>query len=82
MSAPKARLIGLIGLVSAAFLPGSAFAVPERVIEPERKDQGFPAVMQEQREEGIRIAGPNEQPQPAGSGIDECIAQCANGVGW
>jgi hypothetical protein len=83
MYALKTRLAALIGFGSAVILTGLAFAAPERVIEPEIADQGFPSFIQEQRQERIRIATKNgEQPRPAGSGIDECIAHCSNGVGW
>ena len=84
MYALKTRLAALIGFGSAVILTGLAFAAPERVIEPEIADQGFPSFIREQWQERMRIAQPNdsEQPGPAGSGIDECVAHCSNGVGW
>jgi hypothetical protein len=83
MSGPRTRLVALLSLILGIVLTGSV-AAPKQVIEPGIGDQGFPSFIQEQRQKRMRIAQPNdtEQPGPAGSGIDECVAHCSNGVGW
>ena len=80
---PRPVLATLLGLISGAMLTGSAIAAPKEVTEPAIQEQGFPMFIQKQRQERIRIAHPSdsEQPGPAGSGIDECVAHCSNGVG-
>jgi hypothetical protein len=83
MSGPRTRLVALLSLISGIVLTGPVAAAPKQVIEPGTEDQGFPSFIQDQGQELMRIAQPDrEQPGPAGSGIDECVAHCSNGVGW
>jgi hypothetical protein len=71
----------LLGLVIAVML---STAAAKRVIEPPRRDQSFPILIQKVQKDRIKLAVPKaaEQPSPAEAGIDECVAHCSNGADW
>jgi hypothetical protein len=74
----------LLGLVIAMNSTAPATAAAKRVIEPPRRDQSFPILIQKVQKDRIKLAVPKaaEQPSPAEAGIDECVAHCSNGADW
>jgi len=71
-------------VLATAIISAPVSAAPEQVIKSEPKDQSFPLVIRQERQHLIKLAEPkdNETSVPSGAGIDECPAQCPNGVGW
>ena len=81
----KLTIASFAGFVLAAvptIVP--AAAAPQRLIELPREDQGFPKLIQDVQKGRLKLALPEDaqHPDPAGGGIDECVAHCSNGVGW